>query len=105
MRSCSIRRHCRIRAPFVARSAGSALKQLVQDLLPGRFDTSGVQDLDVIAAYPVNPQKTVFRTCAEISFADARLLSRDEWRLEVESGGRDHLRDSRSGSEFLAGRT
>src|SRR5579863_8597258 len=37
------------RAPFVARSAGSALRQLVQDLLPGGFDTSAVEDVDVLA--------------------------------------------------------
>src|SRR5579863_7602387 len=39
------------RAPFVARTAGSALKQLVQDLLPGGFDTSAVADMDVLASY------------------------------------------------------
>ena len=47
-----------VRAPLVGRSAGSALKQLVENLLPGRFDTSGVADVDVLAAYQVNPQKT-----------------------------------------------
>ncbi len=45
------------RAPFVARSAGSALKQFVQDLLPGAFDTSQVQDVDLLASYEVNPQE------------------------------------------------
>ncbi len=44
------------RAPFVARSAGSALKQLIEDLAPGAFDTKGVQDLDVLASYWANPQ-------------------------------------------------
>ncbi|MGB9364341.1 MAG: hypothetical protein WCA99_22230, partial [Candidatus Sulfotelmatobacter sp.] len=39
------------RSPFVDRSAGNALRQLAQDLLPGRFDTSAVQDLDTIASY------------------------------------------------------
>jgi len=45
------------RAPFVNRSAGSALRQLAQDLLPGGFDTSAVADVDTLAAYVVNPQK------------------------------------------------
>ncbi len=45
------------RAPFVERSAGSALRQLAEDLLPGWFDTSAVQDVDMLAAYQLNPQK------------------------------------------------
>ena len=57
------------RAPFVARSAGSALKQLAQDLLPGGFDLSGVQDLDAIASYQVNPQKKFSFHAAEIAAA------------------------------------
>ena len=31
------------RSPFVERSAGNALRQLAQDLLPGWFDTSSVE--------------------------------------------------------------
>lgn len=57
------------RAPFVNRSAGSALKQLAQDLLPGGFDTSGVADVDVLAAYEVNPQKKFSYHAAEIALA------------------------------------
>lgn len=57
------------RAPFVARSAGSALRQLAQDLLPGGFDTSGVQDVDTLASYPVNPQKQFSYHAAEIALA------------------------------------
>src|SRR5437764_3732265 len=36
------------RPPFVARTAGAALKQLANDLLPGTFDLTQVSDLDVI---------------------------------------------------------
>lgn len=57
------------RAPFVARSAGSALKQLAQDLLPSGFDTSAVQDLDKLAAYAVNPQKKFSNHAEEIALA------------------------------------
>ncbi len=57
------------RAPFVARSAGSALRQLAQDLLPGWFDTSAVQDVDTLAAYRVNPQKKFSYHAAEIALA------------------------------------
>jgi hypothetical protein len=57
------------RAPFVERSAGAALRQLVQDLLPGGFDTSAVADVDTLAAYVVNPQKTFSYHAAEIALA------------------------------------
>ena len=57
------------RAPFVNRAAGSALKQLAQDLLPGGFDTSAVENVDLLAAYEVNPQKTFSYHAAEIAMA------------------------------------
>jgi hypothetical protein len=57
------------RSPFVDRSAGDALRQLAQDLLPGAFDTSAVQDVDTLAAYAVNPQKSFSFHAAEIAVA------------------------------------
>jgi hypothetical protein len=57
------------RSPFVDRSAGNALQQLAQDLLPGQFNTSAVQDVDTLAAYAVNPQKTFSFHAAEIALA------------------------------------
>jgi hypothetical protein len=57
------------RSPFVDRSAGDALRQLAQDLLPGRFDTSAVQDVDTLATYSVNPQMSFSFHAAEIALA------------------------------------
>lgn len=57
------------RAPFINRSAGSALKQLVQDLLPGAFDTSAVANLDTLAVYQVNPGKRFSYHAGEIALA------------------------------------
>ena len=57
------------RSPFVDRSAGNALRRLAQDLLPGWFDTSLVQDVDTLAAYAVNPQKDFSFHAAEIALA------------------------------------
>jgi hypothetical protein len=57
------------RTPFVGRSAGSALRQLAQDLLPGFFDTSAVEDVDTLAEYQVNPQKKFSRHAGEIALA------------------------------------
>jgi hypothetical protein len=57
------------RSPFVDRSAGSAIQQLAQDLLPGWFDTAAVQDVDTLASYEVNPQKSFSFHAAEIAVA------------------------------------
>jgi hypothetical protein len=57
------------RSPFVDRSAGNALRQLAQDVLPGYFNTSAVQDVDTLAAYAVNPQKSFSFHAAEIALA------------------------------------
>jgi hypothetical protein len=55
------------RSPFVGRSAGNALRQLAQDVLPGWFDTTALQDLDTLATYAVNPQKNFSFHAAEIA--------------------------------------
>jgi len=57
------------RSPFVDRSAGDVLRQLAQDLLPGFFDTSAVQDVDTLAAFTVNSQKSFSFHTAEIALA------------------------------------
>jgi len=57
------------RAPFVERSAGNALEQLAQDLLPGWFNISAVQNLDTLATYAVNPQESFSFHAAEIAVA------------------------------------
>jgi hypothetical protein len=57
------------RPPFVDRSAGNALRQLAQDLLPGFFDTSAVQNVDTLATYAVNPQKSFSFHAAEIALS------------------------------------
>jgi hypothetical protein len=55
------------RCPFLDRSAGNALRQLTEDLMPGIFDTSSVQDLDTLAWYASNPRKTWSEHAAEIA--------------------------------------
>jgi len=55
------------RCPFVERSAGSALRQLAQDLLPGVFATSAVQDLDLLTGYAPRSQKAWSQQAAEIA--------------------------------------
>jgi len=55
------------RPPFVERSAGSALRQLTDDLLPGVFDASAVQDLDKLVGYASTTQKTWLQQAEEIA--------------------------------------
>jgi hypothetical protein len=57
------------RAPFVNRSAGDAINQLAQDLLPGYFNTSAVQELDTLPTYEANPQKSFSFHAAEIALS------------------------------------
>jgi hypothetical protein len=57
------------RAPFVDRTAGDAIIQLAQDLLPNFLNTSAVQDLDALAIYTVNPQKAFSFHAAEIALS------------------------------------
>ncbi|HYX70984.1 MAG TPA: hypothetical protein VE825_17750, partial [Terriglobales bacterium] len=63
------------RAPFVARTAGDALKQLAQDLLPGAFDTSAVADAATLPSFSISPQQTWSEHAAEIA-----LLARASYR-------------------------
>ena len=51
------------RAPFVERSAGSALRQLAQDLLPGGFDTSAVQECGHAGFVPGESAEELFVSC------------------------------------------
>jgi hypothetical protein len=55
------------RSPFVARSAGDALRQLTQDAIPGAFDVSAVQNLDTLPYYAPDPQKSWSQHAAAIS--------------------------------------
>jgi hypothetical protein len=45
------------RVPFTNRSAGEALEQLAEDLLPGAFATDAVENLATIPSYTADPRK------------------------------------------------
>ena len=53
--------------PFVARTAGSALRQLTQDMLPGWLDLSGVEAGDSVPSFSVDPAKAWAASAAEIA--------------------------------------
>ena len=91
------------RAPFVARSAGAALRQLAQDLLPGWFDSSAVEDVDTLAAYVVNPEKKFSYHAAEIALAARASYRAMNGALQFGPGGSGGLHDQRERREFFAG--
>ena len=53
--------------PFVERSAGSALRQLTEDLMGSAIDVSAVQNLDGVMGYGADPQKTWSQHAAELA--------------------------------------
>ncbi|MGH8702386.1 MAG: hypothetical protein ACREVR_14625 [Burkholderiales bacterium] len=55
------------RAPFVNRTAGSALKQLAEDLLPSAFNTSAVDDLDTLPLFASDSDLPFSRLAAAIA--------------------------------------
>lgn len=66
----------RRRYPFVGRSVGDALRQLTEDLLPGAFDTTAVEDVDQLTSFLCDPQKTWSQHAAELG-----LLGRGSYRV------------------------
>src|SRR5436309_1094318 len=46
------------RAAMIARTAGSILRQLAADVAPGVFDVSGVQDLEAVPVFPIDPEQS-----------------------------------------------
>jgi hypothetical protein len=63
--------------PFVARSAGEALRQLSVEALPGWFDVSGVEAGDTIPYYRFTPGKKWSAAAGEIALT-ARCFYRDD---------------------------
>src|SRR5579864_644007 len=55
------------RAPLVGRSAGEALKILTEDVLPGAFDTSAVDDVEILGYFEFDSRKTWSQHAVEIA--------------------------------------
>jgi len=68
--------------PFVARSAGEALRQLSEEALPGWFDYNGVEEGDAIPYYRVNPAKKWSAVAAEIGVMGRCAYLTDNGRLK-----------------------
>ncbi len=55
------------RLPFVARTAGAIVKQMTQDVEPGKFDSSGVESCDMIPTYSASVQQKWSEHVAELA--------------------------------------
>ena len=80
------------RAPFVARSAGSALRQLDQDLLPGAFDTSGGAGPGRAAVLLARSPKEVVAARRGNCAASTGCLQNDEWSHDAGASGGGGIR-------------
>jgi hypothetical protein len=88
------------RSPFVDRSAGDALRQLTEDLLAGSFDTSGVQDLDVLPSYACDPRKKWSEHAAQIALRARASYRMGEGTIEFAPLGATVLALDESDSDF-----
>ena len=55
------------RAPVVSRSAGDVLTILTEDVLPGTFDTSAINDVEMLGYFEFDSRKTWSEHAAEIA--------------------------------------
>ena len=63
------------RAALTGRSAGEVLKQITEDVMPGKFDLSKVENLDVIPGFGIRPAKSWSEHAGEVA-----LLARGSYR-------------------------
>jgi len=90
-------------SPFVARSAGEALRQLSEFALPGWFDYSGIEEGDPIPYYRVNPAQSWSAAAAEIALAARSAHRGDGGRLFFAPLGEKTYALAETGAEFSPG--
>jgi hypothetical protein len=94
------RKRLSMRSPFVERSAGDALRQLIGDLLPNAFDLSGVQDLDPLPAYPNDPRKKWSEHAAQIALRARARYRMSDGAIEFAPVGIKVLELDESATDF-----
>jgi hypothetical protein len=75
------------RTPFGYRAAGDALRTITNDVLPGVFDVSGVQDLVVINQYVSHPQKSWSEHAQELAMRSRASYRAHDGRLDFQPVG------------------
>jgi len=56
-----------VKTPVVGRTAGAALRSITEEIFPGEFDTTKVDDVATLASWEVDPQKTWSELAGEIA--------------------------------------
>ena len=89
--------------PFVARTTGSAIEQLTQDILPGWFDLSGVEAGDTIPYFSVDPDRNWSASATEIAVEGRCSYGDDNGKLFVAPLGQNTYSLSESDAAFCPG--
>lgn len=76
-----------ITPPFMNVTMGQIIKTLAEKLVPGMFDTTGVQNGPIVAQYAVDPSKKFIEVCQELCESAAfRLYAMDKKLYFVPQG-------------------
>ncbi|MCI0404108.1 MAG: hypothetical protein L0212_11405 [Acidobacteria bacterium] len=91
------------RAPFVNRTAGSSLKQLAEDLLPGAFNTSAVDDLDTQPLFASDSDLTFSQQAAALALRARASYRAHDAALRLKALGATSHTVSESAAAFTPG--
>jgi hypothetical protein len=71
------------RPSLTSRSAGSSLKQITEDIAPGFFDTSQVQELETQAVFAVSPQRRWSEHAADLALRSRAAYRAHDGKLSL----------------------
>lgn len=90
-----------VRTPFAWRTTGDALRTLVNDVLPGGLDLSGVQDVSLINQFPIVPQKTWTEHAQELTTMARAAYRAHDNRLDFQPVGQQSFTISDQDNKFV----
>ena len=90
-----------VRTPFAWRTTGDALRTLVNDVLPGGLDLSGVQDVSLINQFPIVPQKTWTEHAQELTTMARAAYRAHDGRLDFQPVGQQSFTISDQDNKFV----
>ncbi len=91
------------RAPFVNRTAGSSLKQLAEDLLPGAFNVTAVDELDTLPLFAADSDLAFSRHAAAIALRARASYRAHDAALRLKALGAASHNVSESAASFTPG--
>ncbi len=89
------------RTPFALRAAGSALKTLANDALPGGLDLSGVQDASTINQFPVDVRQNWAEHAQELATAARASYRAMDGKLLFQPIGQQSFTISEQDAKFV----